>query len=249
MSDQWEKKSERFEVRLPHTKKQAFVKACEEQGDTPSSAVRRFIDGYLRRADIDTLKMASQAFRNMLYRNWLLVGVFVAGVFAATLFGRQMVVKSTQAKIAAQKVMLFSAYDTDGDGVLRKGEIAKNDDSLHRVLNIDGIAGISLEEFRIQGKMQWALTKTETEKKTQAPLIPRNLVLFDLKDQEKPELNSWVLQETRVVSSDSFDRFVMWGRNATKPSSYMEHVAIGTNAEGKVSITMGTFTNLKKEGE
>jgi len=64
----WEKKSERFEVRLPYSKKQAFTEACEEQGDTPSSAVRRFIDAYLRRNDRDNLIMATTALKNMARR-------------------------------------------------------------------------------------------------------------------------------------------------------------------------------------
>jgi len=42
-----EKKSERLEVRLGYEEKQTFTEACENQGDTPSGAVRRFINGYV----------------------------------------------------------------------------------------------------------------------------------------------------------------------------------------------------------
>jgi len=37
-----EKKSERLEVRLGYEEKQDFTEACENQGDTPSGAIRRF---------------------------------------------------------------------------------------------------------------------------------------------------------------------------------------------------------------
>ena len=55
-SHDWEKKSERFEVRLSHTKKLAFQEACERQGDTPSEAVRRSIESYLGRSEMDALR-------------------------------------------------------------------------------------------------------------------------------------------------------------------------------------------------
>ena len=45
-----EKKSETLEVRLPHSKKEAFKAACEEEGITASHAVRTFIDAYLKRS-------------------------------------------------------------------------------------------------------------------------------------------------------------------------------------------------------
>lgn len=70
-TEDWEKKSERFEVRLAHSKKQAFQDACDAQGDTPSLAVRRFIDGYLNRADADVLSSAGRALVHILRRNWL----------------------------------------------------------------------------------------------------------------------------------------------------------------------------------
>ena len=65
-----EKKSERFEVRLPFSKKQGFVKACEDQGDTPSNAVRRFIDSYIRRADADEMKAMTRAPRSDQTKFW-----------------------------------------------------------------------------------------------------------------------------------------------------------------------------------
>jgi len=49
----FEKKTERLDIRVSHQKKQAFTQACEDQGDTPSHAVRRFITTYIRRANRD----------------------------------------------------------------------------------------------------------------------------------------------------------------------------------------------------
>jgi len=45
-----EKKSETLEVRLPHSKKEAFMEACERDGITASHAMRSFIDAYLKRS-------------------------------------------------------------------------------------------------------------------------------------------------------------------------------------------------------
>ena len=69
-SHDWEKKSERFEVRLSHTKKLAFQEACERQGDTPSEAVRRSIESYLGRSEMDALRHSFRALRRVILQNW-----------------------------------------------------------------------------------------------------------------------------------------------------------------------------------
>lgn len=74
-----EKKSERLEVRLGYQEKQTFTEACENQGDTPSGAVRRFINGYVRRSDADVL---SSAWRGAAKRRGWKPVMFVA-IFAA----------------------------------------------------------------------------------------------------------------------------------------------------------------------
>lgn len=53
MSKKTEKLSERLEIRLGYSEKQTFSAACESQGDTPSGALRRFIKGYVHRANAD----------------------------------------------------------------------------------------------------------------------------------------------------------------------------------------------------
>ena len=62
LDNQSEKKSERMEIRLGHLEKQGFIEACHTQGDTPSEALRRFIEGYTRRANSD---LRASAFREL----------------------------------------------------------------------------------------------------------------------------------------------------------------------------------------
>ena len=85
IDNQAEKKSERMEIRLGHLEKQGFIEACHTQGDTPSEAMRRFIEGYTRRANSD---LRASAFRE-LRQSGLLSGwrfPTALGGVAATLF-------------------------------------------------------------------------------------------------------------------------------------------------------------------
>ncbi|MEM9180651.1 MAG: energy transducer TonB [Pseudomonadota bacterium] len=86
-----EKKSEMIEVRLPHSKKEAFKRACEEEGITVSEAVRTFIDAYLQRSRTVRLKRIAKEISMTLVRNPIKttggVGGLIAAAFAtATLF-------------------------------------------------------------------------------------------------------------------------------------------------------------------
>ena len=78
-----EKKSERLEVRLGFQEKTDFVEACESQGDTPSSALRRFIRGYVRRADADLLASAWRGVSRGRKTGLLLGGVGLIGLLIA----------------------------------------------------------------------------------------------------------------------------------------------------------------------
>lgn len=154
MSDQtknkpFEKKTDRLDVRLSNQKKQDFSKACVDQGDTPSQAVRRFINSYIRRSKRDNLG-ASLRFekksKSLKYYGaltlCLLVFLFI-GSFVNNTFQNM-----TKAK-------LFAFYDFDQSGLLELTEISPNDHHLHRILNIDGVSGISLDEFITKGTMTW----------------------------------------------------------------------------------------------
>jgi len=129
----WEKKSERFEVRLPFSKKQAFIDACEEQGDTPSEAVRRFIHTYLRRTREDNMGMARRSLRHKARQNWVfgLSGVLAIG--AMSIIGPQGCASLDAKRVLDTKKDLFAAYDENGDDLLGRGEVAPNDKALHDV--------------------------------------------------------------------------------------------------------------------
>jgi len=64
-----EKKSETLEVRLPHSKKEAFMEACEREGITASHAVRTFIDAYLKRSRRVKLKQITEEITMKLIQN------------------------------------------------------------------------------------------------------------------------------------------------------------------------------------
>ncbi|MEQ8558573.1 MAG: energy transducer TonB [Henriciella sp.] len=76
-----EKKSDTLEVRLPHSKKEAFKAACEEEGITVSHAVRTFIDAYLRQSREMKLKRIAKELSMTLVRNPLKI---TGGLAAAT---------------------------------------------------------------------------------------------------------------------------------------------------------------------
>lgn len=80
-----EKKTEMIEVRLPHSKKEAFKQACEEEGITVSHAVRTFIDAYLRRSRRERVKRIAKDISMTLIRNPFKTTGGVGGVLAATL--------------------------------------------------------------------------------------------------------------------------------------------------------------------
>jgi len=145
----FEKKTERLDIRLSHNKKQAFAQACENQGDTPSSAVRRFITTYIRRERRD--EMASK----IRFSNWkrnLGFGALALAGTASVFVIWGLSAAQNQKTLAAQN---FETFDANQNGVIDLGEIASNDMHLHRVLNIDGVDGISPNEFALKGKMIW----------------------------------------------------------------------------------------------
>ena len=77
-----EKKTEMIEVRLPHSKKEAFKKACEEEGITVSHAVRTFVDAYLRRSRRAKGQRIAKDISMTLIRNPLKTSSGVGGVAA-----------------------------------------------------------------------------------------------------------------------------------------------------------------------
>jgi len=73
-----------LEVRLGYQEKSEFVEACDTQGDTPSSALRRFIRGYVRRADAD---LFASAWRGLGRRWKMAFGLSSVGLIALAITG------------------------------------------------------------------------------------------------------------------------------------------------------------------
>ena len=78
-----EKKTEMIEVRLPHSKKEAFKKACEDEGITVSHAVRTFVDAYLRRSRRMKAKRIAKDLSMTLIQNPVKTAGGIGGAFAA----------------------------------------------------------------------------------------------------------------------------------------------------------------------
>ena len=79
-----EKKTEMIEVRLPHSKKEAFKKACEEEGITVSHAVRTFVDAYLRRSRRMKAKRIAKDLSMTLIQNPIKTASGLGGALAAS---------------------------------------------------------------------------------------------------------------------------------------------------------------------
>lgn len=148
-----DKKTERLDVRVSYEKKQAFTEACEIQSDTPSNAIRRFVNSYIRRAKRDE---AASGIRALLPRHAGKAAIALPLCLVAIIAIKPLFSNSGSDKI-------FAFYDYDKSGLIELGEIDSNDHHLHRVLNIDGKAGISPDEFIAKATMQWKLTRPDVE--------------------------------------------------------------------------------------
>jgi hypothetical protein len=256
--DTSEKKSERLEVRLGYREKQSFVEACDSQGDTPSSALRRFIRGYVRRADTDRL---ASAWRGLGRRRYgilagasLISAALVAGVFAFS--AKPSLIETTnmdalktaleeaeaapqtgerltgQAALDAAKAAgpqpipdinmgLFNRLDKNADGRLTRGEILPSDHHVHRLLDVDGEAGIAPEEFYASGNMQyklaesWDMIRDGASKRLGHTGEDETInVEFEL-IQTPPLIHAARPLEDAVIARP--DRTVIWETGATKP--------------------------------
>lgn len=114
MKTRKEKKSESLEVRLPHSKKQAFMEACEREGITASQAVRTFIDVYVRRSRRTKLKTICQDLAMKLIRN----PFKTAGISIATLAGA--LAFTATPSIADEDA--FTRLDSNSDGYITEAD-------------------------------------------------------------------------------------------------------------------------------
>lgn len=200
-----EKKSERLEVRLGYQEKQNFTEACDLQGDTPSGAVRRFINGYVRRSDGDVI---ASALRGSAKRKLLpalaaagLLAIFSAGIYAAlTTFNQP------------SEGEIFAFRDLNKDGELDYSEHAvppgRNDspNGVMRVLDIDASGTISRAEFVRKGRMVYMLGEDQVDVAPDGKKYPANLVEF--KFTKKRAVTSTYLGAT--INASGLDRLVIW---------------------------------------
>ena len=205
LSDTTEKKSERLEVRLGYREKGAFVEACEMQGDTPSGAVRRFISGYVRRADGDVL---ASAWRGAVRRRvW--PAVAVAGAAALLVGGVWWA--STHYPLATDDEV-FAARDRNGDGEwdISEHRLFNTPDepqnAVLRVLDLDASGTISRAEFVREGRMLFAVEEADAPQAGER-ITPRfTLVEFAF----TPETTRISTFTDARVDADGIDRAVYW---------------------------------------
>ncbi len=193
MPEMREKKSERIEIRLPYSNKKAFIEACELQGDTPSRALRRFIDSYVRRADIDTIRGIFRSFFRILMRP---VPMAAMGLLI-TLIISTFFLKPSEVKARSY----FSIYDANLDGELDGTELAVSAEQLEMLLlalDNDGSNSLSKSEFQGKGEIVIAEHKpgnlnAKGNQAIEGQLETTRLVKFDLRNPENIEISIWAV--------------------------------------------------------
>lgn len=222
-----EKKSERLEVRLGFQEKSNFVEACETQGDTPSSAMRRFIAGYIKRADGDLMGEAQRR----LVRRYGLAGGVVAALLLLVGAGLKMGSESTPSRYMSAAD--FAQTDTNNSGTLEASELGPRAQDILSVLDINGKLGIQLDEAVTQGRMTYVRTEV-----VELELFPNNvtfdfevdqpptkLVEFDLRKPDQATV--FVLEST--TGSIKPDRIVFWEEGSAKPKLVFGNADVGTS--------------------
>ena len=220
-----EKKSERLEVRLGFQEKQEFVEACDLQGDNPSGAVRRFINGYVRRSDDDVLSSAWRgSFKRRTWRPMALLTISL--IIGVTLWA----VAQNSSMLSDEEI--FSLRDRDGDGQLDHSEhglVLNSDGSpngVMKVLDLDASGTLSQKEFISKGRMVYAIElKDDTMIGSEGETVPMTMVEFKI----LPESIKSGTYQGAVINAGELDRLVIW-------------YADGTNSvwEGSVGIESGS---------
>ena len=231
-----EKKSERLEVRLGYQEKSNFVEACETQGDTPSSALRRFIRGYVRRADAD---LFASAWRSLFRNRGAAIAFSTIGAVAAG----AMIWGGVQ--FAANRPLsddaIFSARDLNGDGVLQAFEHGLADSNLDepngvmKVLDLDASGTISREEFVARGRMVFAdAPDTGVLPAGDSPRM--TFVEFEF---GKDETRSNIFRNS-IINAGELDRLVLWYADGTS-ATFGEDVEIRSDGTLKIMSDTATF--------
>ena len=161
---------------------------------------------------------------------------------ALAFLGLLLVLMAMGAVQQGQTKAVFSAFDKDQSGLLERGEISSSDAPLHRVMNVDGIEGISKEEFSVKGKFSWKFvnpdsytvdvqkdgalvqhSKTTNRYRPEDALRYRShIVEFDLSDSDLPRISEWIRGDGTKRSPTLFDNgSSYWVEDATQPVHVM----------------------------
>lgn len=231
-----EKKSERLEVRLGFQEKSDFVDACDTQGDTPSSALRRFIRGYVRRADADLL---GSAWRGALRKRGGPIAFGLGGAVAAGLLVWGGV--GLMANRPLSDGAIFSARDLNGDGILQASEHGLEagrtgePNGVLRVLDLDASGTISREEFVARGRMVFAIDNENSV--LPAGDDPRlTFVEFEFR-QDGTTSNTY---RNSIINAGELDRLVLWYADGTS-SRFDENVEIKSDGTFEIMSNTATF--------
>ena len=239
-----EKKSERLEVRLGYREKTDFVEACDTQGDTPSSALRRFIRGYVRRADADVM---SSALRGATRRRGL--GLTASTLLIAViLIGTPLVLNRSPVQMSDTEI--FAARDLNGDGELQRNEHGLpatptgEPNAVMRVLDLDWSGTISRAEFVAMGRMVFALDNSkESVLAKDDPAM--TLVQFTFEDTETRSGTFEVFS----INAGDMDRFVIWYADNTN-TVFEGDVAINSDGDFVINsdkVTLPASVKVQQE--
>jgi len=136
-----EKKSERLEIRLSHSKKQAFLKACDKNGITSSEAIRLFIDTYIVQSRWKRIKTIAKEMTMIAKRH---PAKSTSTAIASALIGLIILAGPS---VADEKT--FKLYDKDKDGRITHEELSNTRDGSEILVLMDNdeSGDITLDEF------------------------------------------------------------------------------------------------------
>ncbi len=217
MSERKEKKSERLEVRLPYSKKQAFVEACEQQSDTPSNAIRRFISSYIRRSDNDTLGHWAGSVK----RKLLPVGAMTVAAIGVMSLAYWQLGGGPQTD-AIEHEALYKSYDINGNDVIDIGEITSQDNEkqLFEVLDLNGDNAIDRDEFIAEGDVAWMYKKNDPQLDDENNSVVTetegtiHYIQYDLSNKDNPYIAVWVNNVDNEQRSFRADKVLFKNRPA-----------------------------------
>jgi len=217
MSERKEKKSERLEVRLPYSKKQAFVEACEQQSDTPSNAIRRFINSYIRRSDNDALGH----WAGSLKRRWFPVTALTAALLGVMSLAYWQLNNASETDSFSHEA-LYKSYDSNNNDVIDIGEISvqDNEKQLFEILDFNGDDVIDRDEFLAKGDAAWMYKKSDPEIDEENNSVTTqtdgaiNYIQYDLTNKDDPYIAVWVNNVDNEPTSFRADKILFKNRPA-----------------------------------